>query len=155
MFYINYIDVLDECDISKLVELENMCFQDPWSENMFLGDLRNDNTSYLGAFIDDNILVGYIGMWEIGDTGEITNVAVHPNYRKMGIASMLLEKLIEYCRNDGFMFLNLEVRESNIPAIKLYEKFNFKKVGLRKNYYKNPTENAILMTNTFSEERDD
>ena len=85
---------MDVCDISKLVELENLCFDDPWSENMLLEDLKNDNTLYIGAFIDDSMLVGYIGIWEIGDTGEITNVAVHPKYRKMGIASMLLEKLL-------------------------------------------------------------
>ena len=146
---------MDVCDISKLVELENLCFDDPWSENMLLEDLKNDNTLYIGAFIDDSILVGYIGIWEIGDTGEITNVAVHPNYRKMGMASMLLEKLIEYCCNDGFRFINLEVRESNLPAINLYTKFGFEKVGLRKNYYKNPTENAVLMTKTLPDERVD
>ncbi|MEE1043730.1 MAG: ribosomal protein S18-alanine N-acetyltransferase [Clostridia bacterium] len=146
---------MDVCDISKLVELENLCFDDPWSENMLLEDLKNDNTLYIGAFIDDSILVGYIGIWEIGDTGEITNVAVHPKYRKMGIASMLLEKLIEYCLDDGFKFINLEVREGNVPAINLYSKFGFEKVGLRKNYYKNPTENAVLMTKTLPDERVD
>lgn len=146
---------MDVCDISKLAELENLCFDDPWSENMLLEDLKNDNTLYIGAFIDDSILVGYIGIWEIGDTGEITNVAVHPNYRKMGMASMLLEKLIEYCCNDGFRYINLEVRESNLPAINLYTKFGFEKVGLRKNYYKNPTENAVLMTKTLPDERVD
>lgn len=146
---------MDVCDISKLVELENLCFDDPWSENMLLEDLKNDNTLYIGAFIDDSILVGYIGIWEIGDTGEITNVAVHPKYRKMGIASMLLEKLIEYCLDDGFNFINLEVREGNVPAINLYSKFGFEKVGLRKNYYKNPTENAVLMTKTLPDERVD
>ena len=145
--------MLDENDILKLSELENMCFDDPWSEKMLLEDLKNDNTLYIGAFVDDSILVGYIGIWNLGDTADITNVAVHPQYRKMGMASMLLEKLIEYCNE--YKYITLEVRESNVPALNLYSKFGFEKVGLRKNYYKNPTENAVLMTKTLSEERVD
>lgn len=155
MFDITDIVLLTELNIDDLVSLEEKCFSTPWTKQMFLGDLKSEHTCYFGAFNDKDDLIGYIGMWCMGDTGEITNVAVNPEYRKIGIASMLLEKLVEYGCNKGLEFLNLEVRESNIPAINLYEKFDFKRVGLRKNYYKNPMENALLMTKTFSEERND
>ncbi len=143
MFYITDIVLLSEKNAEELSNIEKLCFSQPWSVNMFLGDLKSENTVYFGAY-EDKILVGYIGMWDVVQSGDITNVAVHPDYRRNGIGSKLISKLIEYCENKGISEINLEVRESN-NAILLYEKFGFQKVGMRKNYYKNPKEDAILM----------
>ncbi len=121
---------------------------------MFMGDLQSEYTCYFGTFDESDNLIGYAGMWMSVDGGEITNVAVHPDYRRKGIASSLVGNLIRICEINKLLYLNLEVRESNCKAISLYNKLGFEKVGIRKNYYKNPTENAILMTKTFIERID-
>ncbi len=145
MFDIYKIILLDKSYVSKLADLESKCFSKPWTHNMFLGDLSSEYTCYFGAF-DSDTLVGYAGMWMTVDEGQITNVAVHPDYRRKGIAQKLVNKLMEICKENKLVSITLEVRESNYNAIKLYDKMGFSRVGLRKNYYKNPTENALLMT---------
>ena len=154
LFGIKDVVLLCKENADKLVELENKCFTSPWSYTMFLGDLESEHTYYLGVFNDKNELVGYIGMWDVGDTGEITNVAVHPDYRRKGIATKLVCELEKLCMEKCIEYINLEVRESNSSAISLYTKFGFERVGIRKNYYKNPTENAILMTKMLRERND-
>lgn len=154
LFGIKEVVLLSKENADKLVELENKCFTSPWSYTMFLGDLESEHTYYFGVFNDKNELIGYIGMWHVGDTGEITNVAVHPHYRRMGIATKLVCELEKLSLEKGIEYINLEVRESNSKAISLYTKYGFEKVGLRKNYYKNPTENAILMTKSLVERND-
>ena len=81
-------------------------------------------------------------------------MAVHPDHRRMGIACLLINNLMRICVVNNMKFLNLEVRESNCNAISLYSKLGFEKVGLRKNYYKNPNENAVLMTKYLVERND-
>ena len=154
MFDIIDIVLLNEDYIYDLVELEKECFSDPWSEAMFMGDLLSEYTYYYGTFNEDGKLIGYIGMWMTVDGGEITNVAVHPEYRRKGIAFSLVENIVKICKVNNLEYINLEVRESNCKAISLYTKFGFEQVGLRKNYYKYPTENAILMTKTLCERTD-
>lgn len=154
MFGIIDIIQLYEKNAEELVTLEEICFSQPWSYNMFLGDLKSEHTYYLGAFSKDDKLVGYIGMYDVGDTAEITNVAVHPNYRRIGVATQLLNEVEELCVQLEIDYINLEVRENNCKAISLYDKLGFEKVGLRKSYYKNPTENAVLMTKYLVERND-
>ena len=154
MFDIIDVVLLSEEYVKELAELEKICFSDPWSETMFLGDLQSEYTCYFGTFDESRILIGYAGMWMSVDGGEITNVAVHPDYRRRGIACALINNLIKICEVNNMQFLNLEVRESNCKAISLYNKLGFENVGLRKNYYKNPTENAVLMTKYLFERND-
>ena len=154
MFDIIDVVLLNEEYLKELVELEKICFSDPWSETMFLGDLQSDYTCYFGTFDESGVLIGYAGMWMSVDGGEITNVAVHPDHRRMGIACLLINNLMRICVVNNMKFLNLEVRESNCNAISLYSKLGFEKVGLRKNYYKNPNENAVLMTKYLFERND-
>lgn len=142
---------LTEEYIDSLVKLEQKCFDEPWTKGMFLGDIKNENTVYFAAIENDEV-IAYAGMWITVDEGQITNVAVHPNYRRHGIAKYLLSCLYDVCRKNKLVFITLEVRESNISAVSLYKNEGFKTVGLRKNYYKNPTENAILMTKEFCHE---
>jgi len=91
------------------------------------------------------ILVGYAGLWAIEDEGHITNVAVHPDYRRMRLGSILVELLIAQTREEGLKRFTLEVRVSNQAAISLYEKFGFVSAGLRKGYYEDNNEDAMIM----------
>ncbi len=143
------IDFLTEENIDSLLKLENECFSSPWTKAMFLGDLRNPNTCYFAAF-DGGEVVGYAGMWLSVDEGQITNIAVSENYRRRKIAGNLIKHLCDECAKRGLSLITLEVRESNTAAVSLYEKSGFEKVGLRKNYYKNPKEDALLMTKLLS-----
>ena len=99
--------------------------------------------------IENNEVVGYIGMSIVIDEGYIFNVAVKENSRKKGVATALINELVTYGKKNNFSFITLEVRESNEPARSLYSKFGFIKVGERKDYYTDPKENAILMTKYF------
>ena len=104
------------------------------------------------AAVDGDTLVGYIGVQTVLDEGYINNVAVRPEYRRRGIAAALISLLAERAQAIGLAFMTLEVRESNVPAIALYEKLGFTTVGKRKNYYEKPREDAILMTIFFTKE---
>ncbi|MBQ4516774.1 MAG: ribosomal protein S18-alanine N-acetyltransferase [Clostridia bacterium] len=134
-------------DIDEVVKLETACFTHPWTKNMFLGELAQTTTTYMVAEQDGKI-VGYMGMYQAADEGNVTNIAVLPEYRRQGIASALLNSFINLCIDKKLCFLTLEVRKSNTGAISLYKKFGFTEVGLRPKYYDN-TEDAILMTRYF------
>ena len=135
---------ITKSDAKELAHLDKECFSLPWSENSFLNEATNPLSQYIIARSDDKI-VGYAGFWEVVDEGQITNIAVLKEYRRQKIAEKMLERLIKKAYDKKLVSMSLEVRESNIAAINLYQKFNFKTVGKRKDYYKNPTEDAILM----------
>lgn len=134
--------------LEEIAQLEKNCFVHPWSRQSLESELANENSLFLTA-IDDNKVVGYIGMNVVVDEGYIFNVAVDENYRKRGIGSALIGELVTFCKKNNLCFLTLEVRESNENARSLYSKFGFIKVGERKNYYKEPVEDAVLMTKYF------
>ena len=142
---------LTEAHIPQMVELEKICFSLPWTADMIRSELNNPSCLYLAA-VDGDTLVGYIGVQTVLDEGYINNVAVRPEYRRRGIAAALISLLIDEARAIGLAFMTLEVRESNAPAIALYEKLGFTTVGRRKNYYEKPREDAILMTIFFTKE---
>lgn len=118
-------------------------FDDFWNYNVFKSELENGNSRYLVAKIDNEI-VGFAGIIPILDEADISNIVVHKNFRNQKIGSSLLEGLINLAISLNLRELNLEVRESNFPAIKLYEKYGFEICGFRKKYYNN-MENAVLM----------
>lgn len=118
-------------------------FDDFWNYNVFKSELENANSKYLVAKIDNKI-VGFAGIIPIVDEADISNIVVHKNFRNQKIGSSLLEGLIDLAISLNLKELNLEVRESNFPAIKLYEKYGFEICGFRRKYYNN-IENAILM----------
>ncbi len=119
-------------------------FDDFWTYSIFEKELENPNSKYFVALINEEI-VGFAGIWKVLDETHITNIVTKISKRHMGIASKLLEELIKTAKVEKVSLLTLEVDETNTNAIKLYEKFNFKKVGLRKNYY-GQNKNAIIMT---------
>lgn len=132
-------------DIEALEEIEKQCFSMPWSADSLTQELSNPMAVYRTASIGGKI-VGYVGMHHIIDEGYITNIAILPEYRRMGIAKRLIEHLLEYGEENGLRMITLEVRESNLPAQDLYQGFGFKKCGKRKNFYTVPTEDGTIMT---------
>lgn len=122
-------------------------FDNFWNYNIFKGELENGKSKYLVAKIDNKI-VGFAGIIPIADEADISNIVVHKDFRNHKIGSHLLEGLINLAKSLNLITLNLEVRNSNIPAIKLYEKYEFEVCGLRRKYYNN-TEDAILMKKTL------
>ena len=132
-------------DIENVVNVENDCFTTPWSKDSFLREINeNDVALYLVAKIE-NVAVGYIGVWRIQNEGHITNVAVHSNFRGMGIGNMLVSELLSLCEKEGIDAFTLEVRKSNIVAQNLYKKFQFVEEGIRKGYYQDTKEDAVIM----------
>lgn len=132
-----------ERHLVALAEIEKACFHAPWSESMLREEL--DKGIFLVAERDGQA-VGYVGCQTVLDEGYITNVAVSPDARRQGIARALIAKLTDEARAAGLAFVTLEVRASNAPAIALYEGAGFGRVGVRKNFYTAPTEDAVLMT---------
>ena len=124
--------------------IERVCFSDPWSEEAIISEVENPDALYLIARIDGET-AGYIGMRRVQGEGHIMNVAVSPAYRRRGAAKALIAALIEIARNEELSLILLEVRAGNNPAIALYEGFGFERVGLRRGYYQNPAEDALLM----------
>lgn len=130
--------------IFRIALLEKECFSSPWSEKAILDELNNDNSHFLVAYSED--VLGYIGVQEICGEAYITNVAVFEKYRNHGIGRKLLRKAVEGAEKRSCEFISLEVRESNKPAVRLYESEGFEIAGMRKNFYTNPTENGIIYT---------
>src|SRR5574344_204842 len=131
-------------DCKRIAELEKECFSLPWSADSVVESLNQDCTLFLKAEYEGQI-VGYIGLYRFFDEGDITNIAVTSLYRRNNIAKKLIESIIEKCKNLGVHEITLEVRESNIKAISLYEKTGFVDIGIRKDFYEKPIENAKIM----------
>ena len=135
---------MKEIHVAQVAELEKLCFADPWSEKSIASELGNI-WSYWVVALDGERVVGYIGSQSSADETDVMNVAVHPDYRRRGIAESLIECLIRELKNRGSHALMLEVRDSNEPAIALYEKLGFTQVGRRPGYYRNPKEDALIL----------
>ena len=138
------IDLMKEEDIDDILDISSLSFSISWSRNSYIQELTNPIARYLVAKIDNRV-VGFIGTWIVLDEAHITNIAMHPNYRKQGIASKLLKEFLDYCKNQGCVAFTLEVRSGNKAAQALYEKYNFKEDGIRKGYYEDNKEDAIIM----------
>lgn len=136
-------------DVGQVMEIERASFSKPWTENMFLRDLAQEIAVYRVA-VEEGRPVGYMGMYHVADEGHITNIAVLPVWRGRGVASALLRSFVELAQSRELAFLTLEVRAGNRGAIRLYEKFGFRQVGVRPRYYEY-TEDALLMTRTFGQ----
>lgn len=133
--------------IKHIAELEKICFSEPWSENTILESIAS-GTKFFTA-VENGKVLGYIGISCILDEGYIANIAVFPDARRKGVGEKLINRIFALASDENLAFVSLEVRESNIPAISLYEKKGFKTEGRRKNFYKNPDEDALIMTKRF------
>ena len=132
-------------DIDEVMEIEHASFTLPWSRDSFEQEISNNpHAFYVVARVDSKI-VGYGGIWVVLDEGHVTNIAVHPRFRRLGIGSAMLSEILAYALSQKVVFLTLEVRETNIAAQKLYSSFNFCIVGRRKKYYTDNNEDAFIM----------
>lgn len=136
--------------IPEIAEIERLCFSLPWSENALRDELDNVNAHFLTALTFGRVS-GYIGVIEICGEANITNVAVHIDFRRMGIGKMLLDTAEKQAAERKCESITLEVRESNTAAISLYSGSGYSPIGIRKNFYEKPTENAVLMTKQLTE----
>lgn len=131
-------------DVPRMAELETLCFADPWSEDALRSELSGLNKVVYVAAEVDGVVVGYAGIWVILDEGHITNVAVHPDYRRHGIGREIVSRLLAFSEEEGVEQQTLEVRPSNSGAIALYEGFGFQLAGRRKGYYADNHEDALI-----------
>ncbi len=131
-------------DTAAVAAIERMIFSQPWSEKGFLDSLESPDTLYLVVKVQ-GVIVGYCGLLQSFEEADITNVAVHPEWRGRGIAYQMLQTLMEQGKTRGIERYTLEVRVSNASAIHVYEKLGFTSVGVRKNFYDMPREDAMIM----------
>ncbi len=139
---------LSEKEAPAAAEIEKLCFSHPWSEATLASEMNSPYADFIGAFFEGE-LAGYIGGRTVAEETEIFNVAVAPKFRRNGIGKALVERYIGTVREKGTKAIYLEVRTSNLSAITLYEKAGFVFCGIRKDYYDDPKENALLMHLTF------
>ena len=135
----------DPADVDAIAAMEESCFTDPWSSSMIAGELQKENVFFL-VTETDGAVCGYAEGEDICGDFYINNIAVAEPFRKKHIAETLLRRLIETARERNCDCVTLEVRASNLPAQRLYEKCGFSRVGIRTNYYRFPTENALIYT---------
>lgn len=137
--------IMTSKDIDQVLEVERKTFKTPWSKNAFEKEMNHNELAMYVVIQDDKRVFGYAGLWIIGDEGHITNVAVHPEYRKKGYGDKLIHKLIEEGKKRGINAYTLEVRVSNKAAQNLYCKYGFENVGIRPKYYEDNKEDAMIM----------
>lgn len=135
---------MTDAHVAPIAEIEKLCFSDPWSESSVASELTNKLSLWLVA-LDGERVAGYIGSQSVLDGADMMNVAVHPDYRRQGIGRKLVEQLVAELQKTDVKFLMLEVRVSNEPAIMLYQQLGFTEVGRRRNYYRNPKEDAYIL----------
>lgn len=135
---------MNAAHVPQVAQLEKICFADPWSEKSVASELTNPLSLWLVALEGDRV-AGYVGSQSVLGESDMMNVAVHPDFRRRGVAEALVLELVAQLKAKENYCLTLEVRASNAPARKLYEKLGFQQVGLRKNYYRNPREDACIL----------
>lgn len=142
-------EIMDDALIPHIRQIAKQAYgKDPWTQQQYEDDMSNSATSYIGAF-DTGYLIGYIHYSIVGSQGEVLNIAVHPAYQNQGVA----KKLIQAAFKQHLQIISwlLEVRVSNEVAQRVYQAIGFKQISMRRNYYKRPTEDAIVMQYKASE----
>lgn len=135
---------MEEKHVLDVYEVESLSFSYPWSIASLKRELTHEFSHYYVALLGDEV-VGYCGLWMILDEGHITNIAVHPSYRRQGIGQLLMDHLLKVANENNLSGLTLEVRLSNFAAQTLYSKNGFVIEGIRKNYYVDTKEDALVM----------
>lgn len=137
------VEKMNESHVASVAALEKLCFADPWSEKSIASELNNPLALWLVA-VEGETVCGYIGSQSVMGQSDMMNVAVHPDHRRKGLGEMLVVALCDALSKENES-LTLEVRVSNHPAVALYKKLGFIQVGLRRNYYRNPREDALIL----------
>ena len=141
---------LEEADVDALCEIEKLCFAMPWSKESIMHDLKENICARYLVLTVDGVVAAYAGVWLVIDEGHITNIAVHPDYRRRGYGESILRALIALCKENCMGLMTLEVRRSNAAAQALYHKIGFIDVGYRKRYYEDNREDALIMYLQFT-----
>ncbi len=137
---------MDKKDIDQVMEIESIAYgKFFWPTEAFVAELENGLGYYFVAEDESKKIIGYAGFWLIYDEAHITTIAIHPDFRRQGLGDRLLQKMIEAGYEKNAKWFTLEVRASNIAAQNMYYKYNFKNLGLRKKYYQDNDEDALIM----------
>jgi len=144
----DHVVELGKSDVRDLIELEALCFDYHWTREQFLLGLEGGAFKIIGIRLN-GVLAGYMAFSLIADEMEILNLAVHPEYRRQGLGEALLSRSLEMCEANGTTKSFLDVKVSNDPALALYQKFGYKKIGVRKKYYPDTKEDALLFRYDF------
>lgn len=138
------IETMTAAHVPQIAALEMLCFSDPWSEKSVASELDNELSLWLVA-LEGETVAGYVGSQTVMRESDMMNLAVHPDYRRRGVAGALVSALEEALKERKSRCLTLEVRASNAPARALYDKLGFVQVGTRRNYYRNPREDGLIL----------
>lgn len=140
------IKPMEKTDLDDVIAIEALAYgEHHWSKDSFMSELSNDLAKYFSVFNMEGVLIGYCGCWQILEEAHITNIALSPEYRRRHIGEALLTTIIDECYRNMAKYITLEVRVGNKPAIALYEKYGFKSLGVRKGYYQDNNEDALIM----------
>jgi [ribosomal protein S18]-alanine N-acetyltransferase len=132
-------------NIDDVVNIEQLSFRIQWSKDAFKMEIEKNKCAKYRVLLKEDKVIAYGGMWIVVDEAHITNIAVHPDYRGIGLGNAIVEDMINLARSLNILAMTLEVRISNTPSIKLYSKYGFKEVAKRKEYYTDTKEDAIIM----------
>ncbi len=140
------LELLSKENLEEVYELEKICFDDPWTMGMFESEIDNDISVFIVA-VDEkkDKVIAYVGVWLTLDFGDITNIAVHPDYRREGLGKRLLSTIVDICKEREIERVCLEVKETNDSAIEFYKNAGFLQDGVRKKYYQGKYD-AYLMS---------
>lgn len=138
---------MEEDDIPSVLEIENVSFQNPWRASTFSGEIANRGISYPYVIVHRIFerIIGYIIYWKVQEEVQISNFAIHPDFRGKGIGETVMRRVIKAIQSDGGVYIFLEVRPSNLAARSIYKKLGFQVLGTRKGYYHTPVEDALIM----------
>ncbi len=138
---------MEEEDLPSVVEIENLSYPNPWREMTFRGEIYNQPLSFPFVIVHkfQRRIIGYIIFWCMKDRAQINNIAVHPDFRRMGIAEAVMRQVLDQIKKAGAGLVTLEVRPSNVAARSLYNKLDFEVLGIKENYYHDPEEDALVM----------
>lgn len=148
MKHINIVQ-MNRTHLDAIAKLEEECFAHPWSKNSLEDYLNNPSAYFFTALTDSSKVVGYIGTYIVCDEAYITNVAVTAERRGCKIGKELVLRAVDNAAKNNASFISLEVRPSNTPAVALYKSLDFKTDGIRPNFYRDPDEDALIMTRRF------
>jgi len=134
-------------DLPEILAIERRSFSNPWPPSTFEGEIQNESISFPVVAVDEATgrIAGYVIYWLICEEVQINNVAVHPDFRRRRVAEVMLREILAALPSAGGGFVSLEVRSGNTAARSLYDKLGFKPIGVRKEYYSNPVEDAVVM----------
>lgn len=143
------ITKMEAADLDDVMAIEQMAFAAPWTKEMFYSEFFDNLLSFSFVAKEGELIVGYLFFWEVSGEFHLMNIAVAPQWQRRGIGEALMKKMCDAGKKKTIGQILLEVRASNLSAISLYEKLKFFKIGLRKNYYHSPTEDALILQYDF------